>query len=86
MVHWRHLANTTELMLTSATPVHNPNGKSTGLAVFAQLTTKCRRAHWRHLANITKLCFLRPTPVHNTTQTANRSVQPFCTAHGRKSL
>jgi len=25
-------------------------------------------------------------PLESTTQTANRSVQPFCTAHGRKSL
>jgi len=25
-------------------------------------------------------------PPESTTQTANRSVQPFCTTHGRKSL
>ena len=30
---------------------HNPNGKSIGSAVFAQLTAECSRVHWCHLAN-----------------------------------
>jgi len=34
--HWRHLANTIELVLRP-TRVHNPNGKSIGSAVSAQL-------------------------------------------------
>jgi len=35
--HWRHLANTIELVLRP-TRVHNPNGKSIGSAVSVQLT------------------------------------------------
>ena len=34
--HWRHLANTTELVLPSAARIHNPNGKSIGSAVFGR--------------------------------------------------
>jgi len=33
----------------------------------------CQRAHWRHLANTIELVL----PPESTTQTANRSVQPF---------
>jgi len=40
--HWRNLANTIERVLHSATRVHNPNGKSIGSAIFAQLTAECR--------------------------------------------
>jgi len=43
------------------------------LSHFAQLTEECRRAHWRHLANTIELVH----PSESTTQTANRSVQPF---------
>ena len=39
------------------------------------------RAHWRHLAKQLNLCFLRPTSLESTTQTANRSVDHFCTSH-----
>jgi len=45
--HWRNLANTIERVLPSAhcflrpTGVHNPNGKSIGSAVFAQVTVEC---------------------------------------------
>jgi len=35
--HWRHLAN---LCFLRPTRVHNPNGKSIGSAVFAQLTAE----------------------------------------------
>ena len=35
--HWRHLANTTELVLPS---VHNPNRKSIGSAISALLTAE----------------------------------------------
>jgi len=38
--HWRHLANTIQLVLPSAPRVHNPNGKSIGSAVSAQLTAE----------------------------------------------
>ena len=38
--HWHHLANTIETVLSSAYPVHNPNGTSTGSAVFAQLAVE----------------------------------------------
>jgi len=67
------------------TGVHNPNGNSINLVVFAQLM-ECRRAHWCHLTNRTELvhtgatwpirlnmCFLGPTQ----TQTTNQSVQPL---------
>jgi len=36
--HWRHLANTIELCFLQPTRVHNPNVKSIGSAVSAQLT------------------------------------------------
>jgi len=38
--HWRHLANTIKLVLPSAPRVQNPNGKSIGLPVYAQLTAE----------------------------------------------
>jgi len=38
--HWRQVANTVELVLPSATQVHNPNGKLIGSAVFPQLTAE----------------------------------------------
>jgi len=39
-VHWRHLANTIELVLPSAHPSPQPNSKSIGSAVSAQLTAE----------------------------------------------
>jgi len=61
-----------ELVPYSAHPIHNPNGKSVGSAVFAQFTAvssgtlappgeyhrNC--AHWRHLANTIELMFPQP--------------------------
>jgi len=63
--HWRHLANTIELVLPSVhlTRLRNPNGKSIASAVFAQLTAvwsgtlapPCQYdwtcTHWRQLSN-----------------------------------
>jgi len=40
-----------ELVLLSAHPSPQPNGKSIGSAGFAQLTAECRPVHWRRLAN-----------------------------------
>jgi len=42
--HWRHLANTIELVLPLVHPVHNPSGKSIGSAIFSELTAECCRA------------------------------------------
>jgi len=39
--HWRHLANAIELVLPSAHPNPQPNGKSIDSAVFAQMTAEC---------------------------------------------
>jgi len=38
--HWRHMANTIDFCFLQPTRVHNPNGKSIGSAVFAQLTAE----------------------------------------------
>jgi len=38
--HWRHLANTTELVLLRPTQVHNLNSKSIGSAISVQLTAE----------------------------------------------
>jgi len=38
--HWRHLANTIELVFLRPTPDHSPNGKSTRSAILAQLTAE----------------------------------------------
>jgi len=43
------------LCVLRPTRVHNPNGKSIGSAVFAQLTAESRRVHWRSLANTIEL-------------------------------
>jgi len=58
--HWRHLANAIELVnvcFLGPTRVHNQNGKSTGSAVFAQLTAEC---HWALFAGFTSVTD-RPT-------------------------
>ena len=40
--HWRHLANTIELVyVLRPTGVHNRNGQWIGSAVFAQMTAEC---------------------------------------------
>ena len=39
-MHYRHLANTIEVVLPQPTRVHNSNGKLIGSAVFAQLTAE----------------------------------------------
>jgi len=77
-VHWRHLANTIELVLPSADPTPQPNSKSIGSAVHAQHMAECRRAHWRHLTNTSEIVhagatwlirlnsrFLQPTQVQS---------------------
>jgi len=38
--HWRHVANMIELCFLRPNRVHNRNGKSIGLAVFAQLMAR----------------------------------------------
>jgi len=74
--HWRIRLN---LSFLRPTPIHNPNDKSIGSAVFAPLTADCRQyVHWRHLANTIEIvhigviwrirlnfCFLRPTRADN---------------------
>jgi len=70
------------------TLVHNPNGKSIGSAVFAQLTAESAYTlHWRHLSYPPELPLPMGSGHHLThdslgpcepkTQTASRSVQPF---------
>jgi len=63
--HWRYLANTIELVLTSATRAHNPNYKSMGSVVFTQLAAEFRLAHWHHLANTIELVLPTAYRVHN---------------------
>jgi len=43
-VHWRHLANTIELVLPSAHSSPQPQRKWTGSGIFAQLMAECCRA------------------------------------------
>jgi len=38
--HWHHLANTIDLVHPQPNGVHNPNSKSIGSAVIAQLTAE----------------------------------------------
>ena len=63
--------------------VHNPNGKSIGSAVFAQLMAECRRVCWRHLANTIGLMLSSVQPSPQPKQQIDR-FSCFCTAHGRK--
>ena len=80
------------------TQVHNPNGKSIGPAIFAQLMAECHWVHWRHLPNTIEavhtgaswqmrlnLCFTRSTPSPQPKRQIDRFSR-FCTAHGRTSL
>jgi len=82
--HWRHLANTIELVLPSAHPSPHPKRKSISLAVFAQ----CRRVSSGTLAPPSQYDWASASygPSESTTQTVNRSVKPFCTAHATTSL
>ena len=73
--------------------VQNPNGISIGSAIFAQFTAECRRAcpgmscpleiaplrrkSGPHLMGLHAFI----GPLVSITQTASRSVQPFCRAH-----
>jgi len=85
--HWHHLANTIELVLPSATQVHNPNGKSIGSAVAAQplaespytlqratLSPKIAASQGGSGPNLTHDSL---GPSEPTNQTASVSVQPF---------
>jgi len=71
-----NLANTIELVLPSAYRVHNPNGKSIGSAVVAQLAAEC---HTDTLATRGKYDSVYASfgPSESTTQVASRLVQPF---------
>ena len=79
---WRIWLN---LCFLRTTRVHNPNGKSIGSAVFAQLTVERCRVRWCHLAKRIELAL----PL------AHQSPQPkwqvnrfscFCAAHGKNFL
>ena len=75
------------------TRAHNPNGISIGSAVFAQVTAECRRCRELEacpspLELSLPLGDLNPHLIHGSlgppdsaSQTASRSVQPFCTAY-----
>jgi len=69
--HWRNLANTIKLVLPSAHPSPQPNGKLISSPIFAQLTAECRRLPFplitapSHGGSGPHTCFLRPTRVHN---------------------
>jgi len=72
---WRHLANTIKLCFLRATKVHHRNGKSIGLAIFAQLMAVSSGTlappgeyDWTY-------AFFGPPK--SITQMAIRSVQPF---------
>jgi len=86
--HWRHLANTIEPVLPSAT-VHKPNGKSIGSAVSATHSSRQKvPLFYKGQPFPTKLPILigdlDPHLIHDslgksepTIQMASRSVQPF---------
>jgi len=91
-VHWRHLANTIQLVLPSAHPSPQPKRQ---IDLFNRFCTAHGRAssgtsappgeydwncaHLRHLANAIEF-FLPSTHQSAPTQTANRSVQQFSRA------
>jgi len=83
--HWRHVANMIELYFLRPNRVHNRNGKSIGLAVFAQLMARVSLgalaphgkyieivhigASWRIRLNLCFLCL----PPKSRTQTTSVS-------------
>jgi len=83
--HWRHLANTIELMLSSAHPSpQSKRRKSIGSAIFAQLTAEYRRAHWRYLASTIELVLLWAHPSHCPQPKLQIDrCSRFCTVHDR---
>jgi len=84
--HWRHLANTIELVLPSVHAGLQPNQQIDRFSYFCTAHgTVYSGIHWHHLANMIELVL----------PSAHRSPQPewqidqfscFCTAHSRKSL
>jgi len=89
--HWRHLANTLELMLTSAylSSQHKrridrfscfctPHGRKSLYCKLAPLFPKIALSHGDLDPHLIHDSF---GPSKFTTQTASRSVQPFCRAH-----
>ena len=90
-LYWGHIDTTWQIRLNLCfllcTGVHNPNGKSTGSAIFAQLTAKCPWARLGMSFPLIIAPFHRgsgPHTIHaslgppeSITQMAPRSVQPF---------
>jgi len=84
--HWRHLANTIELVLPSAHP--SPQSKRQ-IDRFNHFCTSSRQSVVGHaracpFPGRVALEIWAPAagPLESVTQTASRSVQPFCTDHG----
>ena len=92
--YWEHIGATWQIRLNLCflrpTPVHNPNGKSIGSAVLAQLTAESLYLQWVLLSS--KIAPTHggsgPYRIHgslgspkSSTQTASGSVRPFCRAH-----
>jgi len=77
--HWRHLANTIELVLPSAHPTPKPKRQIDRFTIFAQITEECRRADWHHLANTIEL--VHPS-AHSSPQRKNgKSIGSAVFAH-----
>ena len=93
--HWRHLANTTEHMLPSAHPRTQPKWPIDRFSHFCTLHGRVSSSMPGHVLSPNNCPFawdLGPWPNLNPaslgppvsiTQTASRSVQPFCRAHDR---
>jgi len=60
----------------------NPNGKSIGSTIFAQLTEECLRADWRHLANTNEPEHPSAHPSPQPKRQIDR-ISRFFTAHGK---
>jgi len=82
--HWHYLANTIETNLCFLRPtwVHNPNSKSIGSAIFAQLTAECRRACHFPWKLPLRMGIWTPSNMLSgaylsKSQTASRLVEPF---------
>jgi len=88
-VHWRHLANTIEmvhigvlwliglnLFFLRPTQVHNPNGKSISSAVSAQLTAVSPYAlQWATLSPKVAPSHLYPHLIHDSLGESQRTIQ-----------